>query len=75
MALYEITLDCRISNKDYKKGDVVSDSEVIYFPSVMKPIEAEAPKKAEAPKVEEKEEVVEEKAEAPKIFKKQSKKK
>jgi hypothetical protein len=39
MALYEITVDCRIANKDYKKGDVVSNEEVKeYFPSVMKPV-------------------------------------
>lgn len=38
MALYQITVDCRIANKDYKKWDVVSNSEVEYFPSVMSPI-------------------------------------
>jgi hypothetical protein len=28
MALYEITQDCRIANKEYQKGDIVSDKEV-----------------------------------------------
>ena len=59
MALYQITVDCRIANKDYKKGDVVSHEEVEYFPSVMQEItwkatpKAEAPKKVETPKVDE----------------------
>jgi len=38
MALYQITVDCRIANKDYKRWDVVSGQEVEYFPSVMSPI-------------------------------------
>lgn len=38
MALYQITVDCRIANKDFKKWDVVSGQEVEYFPSVMSPI-------------------------------------
>lgn len=37
MALYEITQDCRIANKDYLKWDVVSDTEVGgYYPTIMK---------------------------------------
>lgn len=49
--LYEITIDCRIANKEYKKGDVVTIEEVgQYFTSVMKPIN-DAPK-AKAEKVE-----------------------
>lgn len=68
--IYEITVDCRIANKDYKKWDIVSHEEVWeYFPSVMSPIEA-SKKSAKAPKVEEPkeeavEEAVEETAEAP----------
>lgn len=59
MALYQITVDCRIANKDYKKGEIVSNAEVEYFPSVMQEVtwkatpKAEAPKKVETPKVEE----------------------
>ena len=68
--IYEITTDCRIANKDYKKWDIVSHDEIWeYFPSVMspinsskKPVKAEAPK-AEEPKVEEPEEVKGEEAE------------
>lgn len=60
MALYEITVDCRIANKDYKKGDVVSNEEVKeYFPSVMKPVTWEQKplkKVVEAPKSDSKEE-------------------
>lgn len=60
MALYEITVDCRIANKDYKKGDVVSNEEVKeYFPSVMKPVTWEQKplkKVAEAPKAAPKDE-------------------
>lgn len=38
MALYEITQDCRIANKEYQKWDVVSDTEVGWFyPTVMRP--------------------------------------
>lgn len=50
--IYEITVDCRIANKDYKKWDIVSHEEVWeYFPSVMSPIDAsKKPVKAEAPK-------------------------
>ena len=60
--LYEIIMDCRIANKDYRKGDVVSRDDVEYFPSVMRPFSWKATPKAEAPKVEEPkvEEVVEE---------------
>lgn len=48
MALYKITQDCRIANKDYKKGDVVSKEEVgWYFTTVMKEI---SDKKEEAVK-------------------------
>lgn len=70
MALYEITTDCRIANKDYKKWDIVSHEEVWeYFPSVMNPIDTIPAKKEpkEAPKTKEQkeEEVVEETAEAP----------
>ena len=37
--LYEITTDCRIAGKDYKKGDIVTIAEVgQYFTTVMKPI-------------------------------------
>lgn len=76
MALYEITQDCRIANKDYLKWDIVSDNEVGgYYPSIMKATNGE-PKKAEAPKVEApKEEVVEEEVEEKKPAKKQWKKK
>lgn len=49
--LYEIIIDCRINNKDYKKWDIVSNAEVEYFPSVMRPVSwATKPD----PKVEEK---------------------
>lgn len=56
MALYQITKDCRIANKDYKKWEVVSNEEVGgYFPTVMqpanwtskKPVKVEKPAKAE----------------------------
>lgn len=53
--LYEIIMDCRIANKDYKKWDVVSGAEVEYFPSVMKPFHWNT-KIIETPKVEEKKE-------------------
>lgn len=37
--LYEITTDCRIANKEYKKGDIVTIDEVWqYFTTVMKPL-------------------------------------
>ena len=58
MALYQITTDCRIANKDYKKWDVVSNEEVGgYFPTVMqpanwapkKPAKVEKPAKADEP--------------------------
>lgn len=58
--LYEIIMDCRIANKDYKKWDVVSGAEVEYFPSVMKPVSWKAPVKA--PEVKK---LKEEKAEQP----------
>ena len=53
--IYEITVDCRIANKDYKKWDMVYHEEVWeYFPSVMSPIDAsKKPVKAEAPKAKE----------------------
>lgn len=56
--IYEITVDCRIANKDYKKWDIVSHEEVWeYFPSVMSPIDAsKKPVKAEPVKAEPKEE-------------------
>lgn len=85
MALYEITQDCRIANKDYVKGDVVSDNEVGgFFPTVMKPtnwtpakvekkvVEAKVEKPVETP-VESEE--VEEKVEEKPVAKKQRKKK
>ena len=51
--LYEITIDCRIANKEYKKGDVVTLEEVgQYFTSVMKPIHAKANKVENAEPVE-----------------------
>ena len=54
--LYEIITDCRIANKDYHKGDIVSCEEVEYFPSVMIPVSWKAPVKAPE-KVEEPKEV------------------
>lgn len=73
MALYEITQDCRIANKEYLKWDIVSDNEVGgYYPTIMKATDwlpKKAEKKIEAPKEEEVEEVVEKPA------KKQRKKK
>lgn len=45
MALYEITQDCRIANKEYKKWEVVSDIEVGgYYPTVMKATKSETKK-------------------------------
>lgn len=48
--LYEITQDCRIANKDYEKGQLVSKEEVggVFF-SVMQEAQAKenAPEKAE----------------------------
>lgn len=66
MALYEIKEDCRIANKNYSKGDIVSNEEVWwYFPTIMNPIDSKEevkPVKVEAPIEDEKEEeVVEEK--------------
>ena len=58
--LYEIIIDCRIANKDYKKWDVVSGAEVEYFPSVMRPVSWKTPVKA--PEVKK---TKEEKAEQP----------
>lgn len=88
MALYEITQDCRIANKEYQKGDIVSDKEVgWYFTTVMKPTDTiERPaKKVETPvkdtEVEaEKEEAIEDKEVEEKVVekpkqKRQSKKK
>ena len=75
MALYEITQDCRIANKDYIKWDVVSDMEVGgFYPTVMSPVKWE-PKKVE-PKMEEpvEEEVKEEEVEEKKPAKKRKKK-
>lgn len=75
MALYEITQDCRIANKDYIKGDVVSDTEVGgFYPTVMKPTNWE-PQKVEEKKPIEEEEKVEEEVEEKKPTKKQRKKK
>ena len=55
--LYEITTDCRIANKEYKKGDVVTIAEVgQYFTTVMKPIH-DAPKAKEPVKGEKKPEI------------------
>lgn len=49
MALYQITVDCRIANKDYKEWEVVSNEEVGgYFPTVMQPVNW-APKKPVKP--------------------------
>jgi len=81
MALYEITQDCRIANKEYQKWDIVSDTEVgWYYTSVMKPTnsapkQTKKPEKVETP-VEDKEEVEEktEEVEKPKV-KRQSKRK
>jgi len=57
MALYEITQDCRIANKEYQKWDVVSDTEVGWFyPTVMTPTNWQ-PKKV---KEEEKSELTDE---------------
>ena len=59
MALYQITKDCRIANKDYKKWEVVSNEEVGgYFPTVMqpanwtskKPVKVEKPAKSRSKK-------------------------
>lgn len=37
--VYEITTDCRIAGKEYKKGDLVTKEEVgQYFTTVMKPV-------------------------------------
>lgn len=54
--LYEITKDCRIANKDFKKGDVVSLEEVgNYYTSVMKPSDwVKLVKNPKAEKVDEK---------------------
>lgn len=82
--LYEIIIDCRINNKDYKKGDIVSNAEVEYFPSVMRPFHwntkiEKAPKiaekKFEEPRNEEVEDEEEEEIEEKKPTKKRSKKK
>lgn len=80
MALYEITQDCRISNIEYQKWDVVSDTEVGgFFPTVMKPTDWQ-PKQLKKELTEEEnvkveEEVKEEVKVAKKPTKKQSKKK
>ena len=74
MALYEIKVDCRIANKNYCKGDVVSNEEVWgFFPTVMKAIDWK--KEVVEEVVEKKEEVVEEAKEEKKAKKWQSKKK
>ena len=74
MALYEIKEDCRIANKNYSKGDVVSNEEVWgFFPTVMKAIDWK--KDVVEKVVEKKEEVVEEVKEEKKAKKWQSKKK
>lgn len=46
--MYEITQDCRIANKDYEKGQLVSKEEVGgRFPSVMKEVERSSEEKKE----------------------------
>lgn len=51
--VYEITQDCRIANKEYKKGDLVTIDEVgQYFTTVMKPVEANNNVKKENVKVD-----------------------
>lgn len=57
--VYEITTDCRIDNINYKKGDIVSLSEVgQYYPSIMVPVNGSKPtvkvEKLDEPKVDEK---------------------
>ena len=48
--VYEITQDCRIANKEYKKGDLVTIDEVgQYFTTVMKPVTANENVKVEKP--------------------------
>lgn len=67
--IYEITTDCRIANKDYKKWDIVSHDEIWeYFPSVMSPIDPNKSPRIDEPKAEEKkpETIKEPKEEAPK---------
>lgn len=77
MALYEITQDCRIANKEYKKWEVVSDIEVGWFyPTVMKATKSETKKevkeevKAELTKEDEDAEIEEDKKPAKKRKKK-----
>jgi len=62
MALYEITQDCRIANKEYLKWDIVSNNEVGgYYPTIMKATEEGKVNKKEGVKEEVKEnEVIEE---------------
>ena len=50
--IYVITTDCRIANKDYKKGELVTVAEIgQYYPSIMKPAEGPIkPKKVEKAK-------------------------
>lgn len=77
MALYEITQDCRIANKEYQKWDVVSDTEVGWFyPTVMAPTNWQPKKevkKEEKAELTENEDVKVEEEEKP--TKKQRKKK
>ena len=57
--IYEITKDCRINWKQFKKGTTVSEKEIWgYFPTVMKPTNKKE-NKSESPK----EEIIEEKTE------------
>ena len=38
--IYQIKQDCRIANKDYKKGELVTVEEVgQYYPTIMQPVE------------------------------------
>lgn len=59
--VYEITTDCRIANKDYKKGDLVTVNEIgQYYPSIMAPVNGEIKAKPIAKVDEPKEEIVDE---------------
>jgi hypothetical protein len=59
--VYEITTDCRIANKDYKKGDLVTVNEIgQYYPTIMAPVTGEIKAKPIAKVDEPKEEKVDE---------------
>ena len=59
--VYEITTDCRIANKDYKKGDLVTVNEIgQYYPSIMAPVNGEIKAKPIAKVDEPKEGIVDE---------------